>query len=247
MLELAAAGVDGRLSTITTRILPGKVTAICGPNGAGKSTLLSLLAGLLAPDSGSVLLDGHVLGAMPHKTRARAIGYLPQRADLAWNITVRTLVALGRLPHKVGAQADARAVDAALASMVLGDLAQRPLSTLSGGEQARAMLARVLAGEPRWILADEPLASLDLAHQAGLLGHFRRLAADGKAVVVVLHDLAAAMNWADRVLVLHQGSIVSDGAPVDALAPDVLARVWQVRGEWLGSANQRALLLHRPD
>jgi iron complex transport system ATP-binding protein len=214
MLELAAAGVDGRLSTITTRILPGKVTAICGPNGAGKSTLLSLLAGLLAPDSGSVLLDGHVLGAMP---------------------------------HKVGAQADARAVDAALASMVLGDLAQRPLSTLSGGEQARAMLARVLAGEPRWILADEPLASLDLAHQAGLLGHFRRLAADGKAVVVVLHDLAAAMNWADRVLVLHQGSIVSDGAPVDALASDVLARVWQVRGEWLGSANQRALLLHRPD
>jgi iron complex transport system ATP-binding protein len=247
MLELAAASVNGRLSTITTRILPGQVTAICGPNGAGKSTLLSLLAGLLAPDSGSVLLDGDVLGAMPHKTRAQAIGYLPQRADLAWDISVRTLVALGRLPHKAGVQVSARAVDAALASMALDDLAQRPLSTLSGGEQARAMLARVLAGEPRWILADEPLASLDLVHQAGLLGHFRRLAAEGKAVVVVLHDLAAAMNWADRVVVLHQGSIASDGPPADALSPNVLARVWQVRGEWLGSANQCALLLHQPD
>lgn len=241
MLEVLAASVDGRLHGVTTRIEPGTVTAICGPNGAGKSTLLALLAGLLAPDSGAVVLDGTALAALPHRARAQTVGYLAQRADLAWDISVATLVGLGRLPHAAGVQADREAVAAALRNMALDHLAQRPLSTLSGGEQARALLARVLAGEPRCILADEPLASLDLAHQASLMGHFRRLAAGGAAVVVVLHDLAAAMNWADRVIVLDKGYVASVGAPEQALDPAVLAAVWQIEGRWVGEPGARAL------
>lgn len=243
MLDARHISLDGRLTDVTASCAPGQVTAICGPNGAGKSTLMAVLAGLLAPDSGAALLDGSPLATLPRQARARAIAYLPQHTDLAWDITVRTLVSLGRLPHRTGAAGDTRAVDAALASMALEALAARHCSTLSGGEQARALLARVLAGEPQWILADEPLASLDLAHQATLLSHFRALAQAGAAVVLVLHDLAAAMNHADRVIVLDQGQVASHGPPETALAPALLARVWRVQGAWLGQPGARALAL----
>ena len=130
-----------------------------------------------------------------------------------------------------------------MAALDLEGLADRPLSRLSGGEKARALLARVLAGEPRWILADEPLAALDLAHQLSLLGHLRRAADGGAGVVLVLHDLALAMNHADRVLVLDHGAVAADGPPEQALAADVLARVWGVPARWLGEAGARALVV----
>ncbi len=246
MLELASASVSGRLDKVSARIVPGAITAICGPNGAGKSTMLALLAGLLEPDEGGVLLDGTPLSRLPRMNRARAIGYLPQQADIAWDVTVETLVGLGRLAHGTGATEDRRATAAALAAMALGPLASRPCSTLSGGELARALLARVLAGEPQWILADEPLTALDIAQQASLLARLRALADSGQAIVLVLHDLAAAINWADRVIVLDQGRVASDGPPAEALAPDILRRVWQVQGEWLGQPGAQALVLQRP-
>ncbi|OJW68365.1 MAG: ferrichrome ABC transporter ATP-binding protein, partial [Sphingomonadales bacterium 63-6] len=150
------------LHPLSASLNPGTITAICGPNGAGKSTLLAALAGLTKPSLGEVLLDGVPLAAMPARQRARAIGYLPQAGEVAWDVTVRSLVALGRLPH---GDEGAVPVVAALAACDLDRLMERRVSTLSGGEKARALLARVLAGQPRWILADEPLAALDLAHQ----------------------------------------------------------------------------------
>ena len=237
-LEARKLELAGRIEGVTAALEPGRITAICGPNGAGKSSLLEALAGLLAPESGEVALGGAPLAALHPGERARRIGYLPQHGEIAWDLSVRALAALGRLPH--GDRA-AEPVERALAALDLQDLAGRPVSTLSGGERARALLARVLAGEPRWILADEPLAALDLAHQLALLRHLRDAAEGGTGVVLVLHDLARAMNHADRVLVLEGGRLVADGAPEEALNADTVARVWGVPVRWLGEPGARAL------
>jgi iron complex transport system ATP-binding protein len=232
--------IGARLSGVSATLRPATVTAICGPNGAGKSTLLQCLAGLLQPEHGAVLLDGQPLAALHPRERTRAIGYLPQEGEIAWDLSVEALVALGRLPHRDRGEAP---VAQALAAVGLTPLAQRPVSTLSGGERARALLARVLAGEPRWLLADEPLAALDLAHQLALLSHLRTATAAGTGVVLVLHDLALAMNRADHILVLDRGRLAAEGPPEEALAEAVVERVWGVRAQWLGEPGARALTL----
>ena len=232
-LAAKGIGVPRRLRAADVEFRLGEITAICGPNGAGKSTLLATLAGLIAPTEGEVSLDGKPITAMSASERARAIGYLPQSREIAWDVDVATLAGLGRLPWRSGAEADRAAVNAALATLDLCALADRPVTRLSGGEQARALLARVLAGEPRWILADEPLAALDLAHQATLMRHFRALAERGLGVVLVLHDLAAAMNGADRVVVIDQGAVVAVGSPAESLGPDRVRETWGVAAEWL--------------
>lgn len=229
--------LSGRLADISCTLRPGTITAICGPNGAGKSSLLSALAGLLAIESGQVLLDEAALATIPPRERAKAIGYLPQDGEIAWDVAVCNLVALGRLPHR---DAGEEPVQRAITALDLGHLADRPVSTLSGGEKARALLARVLAGEPRWILADEPLAALDLAHRFTLIEHLRSAAKAGAGVVLVVHDLALAMNHADHVLVLDAGRLVAEGNPAVALAPEVIASVFGVNGDWLGPMGAKA-------
>ncbi|UIP08112.1 ABC transporter ATP-binding protein [Erythrobacter sp. SDW2] len=238
-MTLAARNLTlaGRLTNVSGTLAPGKITAICGPNGAGKSTLLSALAGLLRVDGGEVLLDEAPLASLPPRERAKAIGYLPQDGEVAWDVAVRSLVALGRLPHRDNGE---EAVTRAIKALDLEHLANRPVTTLSGGEKARALLARVLAGEPRWILADEPLAALDLAHRFTLIEHLRTAAAAGAGVVLVLHDLALAMNHADHVLVLDRGTLAAEGKPPVALASDVVARVFGVNGDWLGPMGAMA-------
>ena len=242
-LALHDAVVPGRLACPELFLRPGEITAICGPNGAGKSTLLSVLAGLLVPGAGAASLDGTPLAAIPARSRAQAIGYLPQNAEIAWDIDVATLTALGRLPWRTSPKEDRAAIAEALAATDLAPLAHRPVSQLSGGERARALLARVLAGRPRWIRADEPFAALDLAHQAALLRTFRALAEEGVGVVLVLHDLARAMNGADRAVVLERGRIVADGPPAQSLASAQLAQTWGVGAEWIGEPGRRALSL----
>ncbi len=231
-----AVVVEGLSATLT----PGAITAIVGPNGAGKSSLLLALAGLLEPAAGGALLDGEALAAMHPRTRAQALGYLPQTPDIAWDVAVESLVALGRLPWRDRGTGE---VEAAIAALALEELRHRPVSQLSGGERARVLLARVLAGTPRWILADEPLAALDLAHQLGLIAHLKACAAAGQGVVVVLHDLAIAMNHADRVLVVKGGHLIADGAPRDALAPAVIAQGWEIAARWVGEPGKQALVV----
>jgi len=240
-VKLAAHGLElaGRLKGVSLALLPGQITAICGPNGAGKSSLLQCLAGLLAPDRGAVTLDRADLPSLHARERAKAIGYLPQEGEVAWDVAVRSLVALGRLPHR---DRGTLQIDQAIASLDLGELADRPVSRLSGGEKVRALLARVLAGEPRWVLADEPLAALDLAHQLALLRHLRRAASEGAGVVLVLHDLGLAMNHADRVIVLDRGTKAADGAPEEALSAEIIEQVWGVPARWLGEPGARALV-----
>lgn len=220
------------LRDITGALSVGAVTVILGANGAGKSTLLACLAGLREPDSGEVLLDRQPLAALSPQHRARLIGLLPQQADIHWNVNVRALVALGRLPHRGrwGLQADdARAIDTALAAADCVHLASRKAQRLSGGEQARVLLARVLAGEPRWILADEPFASLDPAHQLDAAACLRGAADQGAGVAVVLHDLTQAARLADRVIVMKEGQVLAAGSVPDVMTPDVLGEAYGVR------------------
>lgn len=220
------------LSGLDLAFTPGQVTAVVGPNGAGKSTLLDCLAVLRRPDAGQVLLDDHPLRDLPPRQRAQLIAYLPQSPEIAWAVTGRTLVGLGRTPY-VGAWGltaeDHVAVDRALAVTGVTDFADRVVSTLSGGERARVLIARALAGDPRWLLADEPLAGLDPGHVLDACDQFRRLADDeGRGVIVTLHDLDAALRIADRVIVLAEGRMLADGEPRQALSPEVLKAAYGV-------------------
>ena len=221
---------------VTLALRPGQVTAVVGPNGAGKSTLLACLAGLRRPDSGRVRLGAAPLLGLKPRARARRIGFLPQIAEIAWRLDVETLVALGRSPHAgrfgPGAQ-DRAAVERALASADLQGLSWRDVSSLSGGERGRVLIARALAGEPGWLLADEPLTGLDLGHQLDVAALLRRFAAEGGGVVLTVHDLGFAARAADRVVVMAHGRILADGRADAAMTPDVLAQAYGVRARWL--------------
>jgi iron complex transport system ATP-binding protein len=169
------------------------------------------------------------IAGMARDDRARTIGYLPQQGEVAWNMSAQDVVALGRLPHRAGAMADAAAITAALDATDATLLADRRVGELSGGERARVLLARVLAGEPRWLLADEPLASLDPAHQLDLLDRLRTVARAGAGVAVVLHDLAQAARVADDAILMSGGKIVASGPAADILTPGRLGELFGVR------------------
>ena len=220
------------LAALTGVLMPGRVTVILGANGAGKSTLLTCLAGLRAPDQGTITLAGEQVLSLPPRVRAQRIGLLPQRGEVHWDIDAQTLVGLGRLPHcgRWGmTPTDHAAVAAALAATDCTQLALRSVQRMSGGEQARVLLARVLAGAPAWLLADEPLASLDPAHQLDVLEQLRQRAQQGVGVVVVLHDLTQAARIADDVLILREGHLLASGRAADVLTPDVLAAAYDVQ------------------
>jgi iron complex transport system ATP-binding protein len=208
------------LADLDTRFERGRVTALLGPNGAGKSTLLACLAGLRRPDAGCVTLDGVNVLDLDRRVRARRIGLLPQSAEVHWDMDVAELVALGRFPHRGRwgeSEEDRSAVLRAMAATDITRFATRSARRLSGGERSRVLLARVLAGEPEWLLADEPLANLDPAHQLDVLDQLRTVAARGAGVVVVLHELSQAMRVADDVVLLREGRVVAQGSRDDVL------------------------------
>ena len=212
----------------------GRVTALLGPNGAGKSTLLAGLAALRLPERGAALLDGTDVQKLDRRARAQAIGLLPQAQDVHWDIDVQTLVGLGRLPHRGRwgeTEADRAAVERALAATDMTALASRGVERLSGGERGRALLARVLAGEPDWLLADEPLASLDPAHQLDVLARLRSVAEAGSGVVLVLHDLHLAARVADDAVLLRGGKVVAAGPADDVLTAPLIAEAYGVEVE----------------
>ncbi|MEW4466218.1 ABC transporter ATP-binding protein [Parasphingorhabdus sp. JC815] len=219
------------LDNISGRFEPGRVTVILGANGAGKSSLLSCLAGLREPQSGMVMLDGQPLLALDGAARGRSIGLLPQRPDIHWNVDVKTIVGLGRLPHSGRwgmSAADHEAVAKAMKATDCTTLAERKALRLSGGEQGRVLLARVLAGEPRWLLADEPLASLDPAHQFDVLERLKNYAVTGNGVIVVLHDLTQAARFADDVMVMKGGHILAAGPRDEVITADIMAQAYGV-------------------
>jgi iron complex transport system ATP-binding protein len=219
----------------------GRITVILGPNGAGKTSLLRAAAGLIAPSAGKIAIDGRAIVAMRRDERARTVGYLPQSGDVAWNMPARDVVALGRLPHRARTADDIAAVLAAMAATDTEQFAERRVGELSGGERARVLLARVLAGEPQWLLADEPLASLDPAHQLDLLDRLRGQAARGVGVVVVLHDLVQAARVADEILMLRDGRVFAFGPPDEVLTQQHLRDAFGVDVLLFADAQGRML------
>lgn len=204
---------------------------LIGPNGAGKSTLMRALAGL-APFSGEITVRGRELTSLTSRKRAQEIAYLAQSRDVAWPVPVEDVVALGRLPHRpafsaIGAN-DRKAVDLAIAEMELEGFRRRLATELSGGELARVLMARVLAQETGIIIADEPAAGLDPAHQLSLMQLFRRLASSGRTVIVSLHELSLAARWCDRLVLIDHGRILSDAQPEEVLTPERLRSIYGI-------------------
>lgn len=208
---------------------PGEVTVLAGPNAAGKSTLLRAVA-QLAPYRGQVTLDGEDLARMPIRRRARLIGVMPQALPSGSSLVVleSLIAALRAGSDAFAAQTDAQAM-AVLERLGIADLAMEPLDQLSGGQRQMVSLAQAIVRDPRVLLLDEPTSALDLARQVRLLGALRALAAEGRIVVAVLHDLAMAAQWADRIVLMHQGALHSSGQPATVLTPGLLAQVYGVR------------------
>ena len=231
--ELAYSYTPGLpvLQGVSTRVKTGEVTGIIGPNGAGKSTLLQLLCGLLPPQSGAIRLNDTPLDRFTDRERARLVAYMPQSVSPAFSLSVREVVALGRFPHlgpfgSLGAP-DHAIVQACLEQTETEDLAERDFLSLSGGERQRALLASVLAQEPRLLLLDEPTSSLDLPHEAAFFQQLRTLAAQDLGVVVVTHDINMAAQFCDRLVLLGKShSLVKQGTPSDVLQADVLTSAY---------------------
>jgi iron complex transport system ATP-binding protein len=234
-----ARGGRAVLAGVDFTVAAGQCVGLIGPNGAGKSSLLSVLAGLLEPASGHVTLDGTPLATVPRQERARRIGYLEQGAACHWPLSVERLVTLGRLPHASpwGGESvtDRTAIARAMDQCEVSHLAARTVTQLSGGERARVMLARALAGEPALLLADEPAAGLDPHHQLQVMELLAGLVAAGTGMVVVLHDLALAARYCTHLVLLDEvGQVAASGPPADLLADGVMERVYGVellRGE----------------
>ena len=225
------------LDGVSLSIRPGQVHALLGPNGAGKTTLLRLLAGEQAPDAGAIELNGRALTEIAPRALACQRAVLPQTHGLTFGFTGAQVVSLGRLPCPRHAPADeARIVREALELAGVGALADRRYPTLSGGERARVQLARVIAqvwdppadGAARFLLLDEPTASLDLAHQHDCLRAVRALAARGLGVLVILHDPNLAMRYSSEVTLLREGRALATGAPEDVITAPALEQLYGV-------------------
>jgi iron complex transport system ATP-binding protein len=234
-VNLTATGIDLDLGEapilrgVDVSVTAGELVALVGPNGAGKSSLLGVLSGDLAPKAGTVELDGRPVASTPARELARRRAVLLQKQGLAFGFRVEEVVRMGRAPwHRTPAEDDdERVVAEAMAMAEVVPFAARLYPTLSGGEQGRVGFAWVLAQAAPVLLLDEPTAALDIRHQETLLGVAREAAGSGSAVVVVLHDLALAAAYADRVCVLSGGRVAADGPPAEVLTGELLSEVYE--------------------
>jgi iron complex transport system ATP-binding protein len=246
-MDIEATGIAARfgstpvLTGVDFTARAGELVGLIGPNGSGKTTLLRILANLRRPEEGRVLYAGKTAAEFGAGRLARHIAYLAQGGDVHWPMRTDSLVALGRLPHRAAfgrsATRDAQAVERAMAAADVVHLRARTMRQLSGGERMRVLLARALAVEGDLLLADEPTAALDPLHQLQVMELLRANIRNGRGVIVVLHDLALAMRFCDRLVLLAEGRVLAEGSPSRVLTDEHLERAYGVkvaRGEHNG-------------
>lgn len=242
VVEKASAGYDGRavLHDVSARFEPGQIVALLGPNGSGKTTLLRVLARVLAPIAGQILIGGENLRSLSPKEAAKRIAVIPQFESPAFDFTVREIVAMARYPwDDQGTQLIERALEQT--GMVYAS--ERKFSELSGGERRRVLLARALAQDTPVLLMDEPTAHMDIAHQLQTLELARTLARSGRLIITAMHDFSLTAAFADRVLLLNQGRVRLDASSDDALSSNVLDEVFETQFERI--RNGRLILVPR--
>ena len=241
--EQVTVGRGGRaiLRGVSLQAHAGEFIAVLGPNGAGKSTLLSVLAGLLKPDAGEVMLDAKRLCRLSASALARCRAYLPQNPHLEWPLTVERLVALGLTPHLPATgglpESYTPAITRALQACDLASRRVQVATSLSGGEFARAMLARAIVGAPQILIVDEPITGLDPAHAMQCMQLLRGFARNGTLVIAALHDLTLAARYAGRVIVVVDGRVAGD---TDSLTEELIHKAFGVRARAHGSGELRS-------
>jgi len=242
----ASYGATRALDGLDAEIPAGSIVALLGENGSGKSTFLRVIARILSPATGDLLLDGRPLSEIPRRESAREIAYVPQSADLVFPIRSLDLVLQGRAPHNRGFATDsARDRVLALEAMRICDvdaLAERDASTLSGGERRRVFLARALAQQAEIWLLDEPTSGLDPRHRLEFLETLSRVHRERRTTVLfVTHEVDLAAELSDRVILLRRGRALAQGPPAEAITAETLARAFdvEVRVEWDGTGHRR--------
>lgn len=228
-------GKKSAVEQMNIHVNAGEFVGLIGPNGAGKSSLLRMLAGLVKPNCGDINLAPHntltAIDKISVQVRARFMAYLAQHETPAWPLSVKNLVGLGRSPWNstVSTSADDEAaINNALLMTDVISLAERPVTELSGGELQRALLARVFAGNPRLIVADEPIIALDVYHQLHIMELLQSHAKQGGAVIAALHDLSLASRFCTRLVLMNHGRLVAEGEPINVLTPENLAQVYGI-------------------
>ena len=243
-IEALTAVERGRtiLDSVTLSLGPGVVLGVVGPNGAGKTTLLRAALGLRSA-TGEVRLNGQFLSDLGPAQRVGRIGYLPQERRVAWNMSALDVAALGVVD--LAPEAARQVAQACLTEMEVGDLSERGVLDMSGGERARVLMARLLATRASLILADEPAAGLDPEAQFLAMACLRQRAATGASVIVTLHDLTLAARACDRLAVLHHGRLRALAPPTEALSAQILAEVFGLEGSLFESAAGLTLAAQR--
>jgi iron complex transport system ATP-binding protein len=237
------------LRGVDLAVAPGEVVGLLGRNGAGKTTLLRTATRVIAPDAGSVQVDGDPVTALSRRELARRVAVVPQETHVPFPFRVAEVVLMGRTPH-LGAfafesLADLERAHQALERMGVAHLADRSILEVSGGERQLVMVARALVQDPRALLFDEPTAFLDLAHRVQVLGAVRELARDGRAALVVTHDLTLAARFCDRLALLTEGRVLAAGPPAQVLDPQRLLQAYGVEAQVVPGPDGAPLIVPR--
>ncbi|HEX8533513.1 MAG TPA: ABC transporter ATP-binding protein [Allosphingosinicella sp.] len=236
LVEATGLALPGRLKETGLTLRPGELTCLVGPNGSGKTSLLHALAGVGNPE-GSVLVAGTDPRGLPPARRQQLLSYLPASRDIGWPLTARDLVALGTPAG--GSEGEVRQV---LADLGLAEFADRRIDRMSTGERSRVLIARALVAKPKLLLLDEPASNLDPYWQLRLMDFLRASAsANAQAMLVAVHDLELARNYADRLIIMHEGRIEADGDPEALLSGELIPQIFNIEwsdGRWRPSARR---------